>query len=162
METKAINWERGSVYINKSYSMKGADPNSGRHKLRSPQEQYMKFKCLLQPRLSLVLHVIWTKPARIFWLEAIPGSHHWVRSPYACSGESTFAVPLPGSAFYQHAPKLLCCPNQHWSSGDDQGMHFQTALLLQTKAQMETVRWREELPKHRKFPRQGAVEALWL
>lgn len=66
METKAINRERGSVYINKSHSMKGADPNSGPPKLRSPQEQYTKFKCFLQPRLSLVPNVIWTKLALFF------------------------------------------------------------------------------------------------
>lgn len=104
METKAINWERGSVYINESYSTKGADPNSGPHKLRSPQEQYTKFKRLLQPRLSLVPNVIWTKLAHIFWLETIPGSHHWVRCPHPCSGESTFAVPLAWTAWVSVLP----------------------------------------------------------
>lgn len=74
--------------------MKGADPNSGPDKLSSPKEQYTVFKCLLQPRLSLVPNVTWTKPVHVFWLEAIPGSHCWVRSPDPCSGGSTFALPL--------------------------------------------------------------------
>lgn len=103
METKAINWERGSVYI-KSHSMKGmkgADPNWG------PQENNVQ-----SSSVSFSLDLDWSPmsfglslPIIDWKLFQAPITGSYPQFP----AQGKHICPAPGSVFYQCAPKLLCC-----------------------------------------------------
>lgn len=143
MKTKAINWERGSVYIShtawkewKEQIQNQVPTNWGPHK--------SNIKC---SSVCFSPDSVWSPmsfgpslPIFFDW-ELF---HHWLRSSDPCSGESTFTLPLG-------APKLLCCPSQPWSSGDDHGIHCSAAPNQGTSG--DKVTWREKTPQGQQFPK---------